>query len=239
MLIRLATPNDLSSIADIAAQAMLHDELFIHLCPHRRTYYADFRTAFLRRLKMRLHTPGHVMLVAVESDSESGDHGRPRDRDRNERVRGYAVWSRRGDSPVATQWQRDSWWKALERTLLSFENRYHNLVSPDRSIDPLRLDQYIQACATGYDFAALPELWFLETVAVDPRHQRRGFGRSLVQWGLDRANEERIPVGLDASHQGLALYEDMGFRTVAMVEVVPGLEVPAMLWESPSANMPA
>jgi GNAT superfamily N-acetyltransferase len=74
---------------------------------------------------------------------------------------------------------------------------------------------------------------------VDPRHQRRGFGRSLVQWGLDRANEERIPVGLDASRQGLALYEDMGFRTVAMVEVVPGLEVPAMLWESASANIPA
>ncbi|KAJ5979813.1 GNAT family acetyltransferase [Penicillium waksmanii] len=212
--IRPATPNDLPFIADIAAQAMLHDELFIHLCPHRHTYYADFRTAFLRRLKIRLYTPGYVMLVAVESksESESGDHG-ARDRDRDERVRGYAVWSRRGDTPTATQWQKnghgDGWWN----------------------------DQYIQACATGYDFAAFPELWFLATVAVDPRHQRRGFGRSLVQWGLDRANEERIPVGLDASRQGLALYEDMGFRTVAMAEVVPGLEVTAMLWEP--ADIPA
>lgn len=121
MLIRLATPNDLTSIADIAAQAMLHDELFIQLCPHRHTYYADFRTAFLRRLKMRLYTPGYIMLVAIESDSESGDYAdrdRDRDRDRNERVCGYAVWSRRGDSPVATQWQKnghgDGWWNGKE-----------------------------------------------------------------------------------------------------------------------------
>lgn len=67
---------------------------------------------------------------------------------------------------------------------------------------------------------------------VDPRHQRRGFGRSLVQWGLDRADEERVPVALDASCAGLALYESMGFRTVAVVEIIPGLKVPAMLWES-------
>jgi hypothetical protein len=113
MCIRRATPNDLPSLADIAAQAMLHDELFIHLCPHRHTYYADFRSAFLRRLRMRLHTPGYVMLVAVESGSESEHNGDLRD----ERVRGYAVWSRRGDSPAATQWQNEngsSWWNGKD-----------------------------------------------------------------------------------------------------------------------------
>lgn len=73
---------------------------------------------------MRLHTPGYLMVVAVESESESGGYGdrdhrdRDKDRDRNERVRGYAVWSRRGDSPVATQWQKkghgDGWWNGKE-----------------------------------------------------------------------------------------------------------------------------
>lgn len=121
---------------------------------------------------------------------------------------------------------------ALERTLLSIENRYYDLISPDRSLDHERLEQYNKICETGFDFDTIPELWFLSTVAVDPVHQRRGLGRLLVQWGLDRAQEEQASVALDASLHGIGLYEALGFRTVDTVEVVPGLKVPSMLWES-------
>ncbi|KAJ5109888.1 GNAT family acetyltransferase [Penicillium argentinense] len=205
-MLRYAKSADLPALADIAAQAMLNDELFVYLCPYRHEHHADFRAAFLRRLKMRLHTPDCVMIVAVEPEC-SGD-------EETEHVRGNKLTI-----------------SGLERTLLSIENHYYNLVSPDRSIDNKRLERYNQLVETGFDFEGISELWFLSTVAVDPVHQRRGLGRLLVQWGLDRAREEQTPVGLEASLQGISLYEKMGFRTVATVEVVPGLTVPAMLWE--------
>ena len=95
--LRPACAQDLPDIADLAAQAMLEDELFSHLCPHRYENYPDFRYAFLRRLKKRLVTPGYVMIVAVENEGSVA----------GELIRGYAVWKRNGSG--ADQWVNDTW----------------------------------------------------------------------------------------------------------------------------------
>lgn len=44
----------------------------------------------------------------------------------------------------------------------------------------------------------LPEAprYDLETLAVHPSHQGRGYGRLLVQWGVDRAAEKGVPVAV-------------------------------------------
>ncbi len=44
-------------------------------------------------------------------------------------------------------------------------------------------------------------------LAVHPDYQRRGFGQKLLDWGLDQADELQVPCWVDASPDGLALYE--------------------------------
>lgn len=54
----------------------------------------------------------------------------------------------------------------------------------------------------------------LQTVAVHPSHQRRGVGKLLMEWGMDVAERMNVPVYLEATHEGVPLYEKCGFETL-------------------------
>lgn len=98
--LRPARAQDLPDIAGLIAQAMLEDELYTWLCPGRYEHYADFRNAFLRRLKKRFVTVGYVMVVAVENSGNG------------EKICGYSVWERLGTGTNAERWQSENngWW---------------------------------------------------------------------------------------------------------------------------------
>lgn len=98
-------------------------------------------------------------------------------------------------------------------------------------MDIHRLEHYKLVSAEDcFPFGDYPELWFLNSLAVDPVHQRRGIGRQLVEWGLQQARQEQVPVGLEASLKGVGLYERLGFRRVNRMELLPEITVDAMLW---------
>jgi GNAT superfamily N-acetyltransferase len=52
------------------------------------------------------------------------------------------------------------------------------------------------------------------SVAVDPSYQRKGIGKVLMQWGLDRAEKDGKDVCLSASVAGQSLYLKLGFEVV-------------------------
>ncbi|OAA66052.1 Acyl-CoA N-acyltransferase [Cordyceps fumosorosea ARSEF 2679] len=55
----------------------------------------------------------------------------------------------------------------------------------------------------------------LNAIVVDEAHRRRGVGRALVQWGIDKAaNSQPAAVWLIATSDGKKLYESMGFGLV-------------------------
>ncbi|KXJ87047.1 acyl-CoA N-acyltransferase [Microdochium bolleyi] len=60
--------------------------------------------------------------------------------------------------------------------------------------------------------------YYLDTLATHPDYQRRGAGSMLVRWGVDRAAQDGVGVYLDASKDGLPLYERCGFAD----ESLPG-----------------
>lgn len=89
--------------------------------------------------------------------------------------------------------------------------------------------------------AAQPsESWYLATMGVDPKAQRMGIGRKLLQWGIDRSEEESIPACLEASQAGLPLYQKMGFRQIAWMDFDDGKQrQPVMRRECSSHCVPS
>ncbi|KAF4224727.1 hypothetical protein CNMCM8980_005498 [Aspergillus fumigatiaffinis] len=55
----------------------------------------------------------------------------------------------------------------------------------------------------------------LDYIAVDPRHRRRGIGKLLLQWGVQRAAAEQRDCYLVATPAGRPLYEAAGFTELA------------------------
>ncbi|RYP14775.1 hypothetical protein DL765_006152 [Monosporascus sp. GIB2] len=79
---------------------------------------------------------------------------------------------------------------------------------------------------------------YLGSMAVHPDHRRRGAGRLLAQWGIDIAEQLKLPIYLEATFEGVPLYDSVGFKRVSHEKVVlpegvtgyPGdVEVPLMI----------
>jgi len=59
------------------------------------------------------------------------------------------------------------------------------------------------------------ELWQLDSIAVDPSVQRRGFGSALIQAGLDRARIDGVGAFLSTgTEHNVTIYEKQGFHVV-------------------------
>jgi GNAT superfamily N-acetyltransferase len=59
----------------------------------------------------------------------------------------------------------------------------------------------------------------LDFLAVDPEHQRRGIGKSLLSWGTERAKQESKDCYTVATAAGRLLYVAGGFAEVGQLEI--------------------
>ncbi|KAE8153651.1 acyl-CoA N-acyltransferase [Aspergillus avenaceus] len=228
--LRLAVPQDLPFIAEVAAQAMLNDELFAFLCPRRKDYYSDYRRGFLRRLRTKLKAPGWVIVVAVVNSpaypSTDSMH-----------IVGYSVWERIGESTEAGTGKQgeveQGWLNNIQENIWDLGDQLFSWLYPDRSVDRSHLAAYSALTEECFPYSAYPKLWFLSTLAVHPDYQRQGIGRKLVEWGLGQAAREQMPVGLEASAKGTYLYHSLGFRTVNEMPLIENITLRAMIWDLP------
>jgi GNAT superfamily N-acetyltransferase len=110
-----------------------------------------------------------------------------------------------------------SLWKSPELRRLSPEQLA--MTGLDRladSLSPATRDRF--AAAFEPAGAALEELspepvWYLGVLAVEPGHQGKGIGSSLMRPLLERADRERLPVTLETGQpKNLPLYRRHGFE---------------------------
>ena len=61
------------------------------------------------------------------------------------------------------------------------------------------------------EYAEPNESWGINELAVAPAFQRQRIGLRLVQWGMERARADKVPVTLSSTPAGVRLYEKAGF----------------------------
>lgn len=111
---------------------------------------------------------------------------------------------------------------------------------PDLSLDQEHVKEFakvVEADDKQYweAEARFKERWHVQSVFVGVEWQRRGVGMLLMQEVLERAREEGVCVGIEASKEGEGLYRKCGFRVLERFGFVfPGCEVDdggIMVWE--------
>lgn len=101
----------------------------------------------------------------------------------------------------------------IESFLVELKDKYWTFFNLDWSHDPSRRAILNALFAQTFGDDIFPEAWLLANVVTYTDYQRRGIGVLLVKWGLDQAEAERVPCGVESSFAGKRLYEKMGFRT--------------------------
>lgn len=58
----------------------------------------------------------------------------------------------------------------------------------------------------------------LHLLHTEPKYQRRGAASALLEWGIERAEQLRLPIYLESSHEAHVLYGRHGFKDVEIFE---------------------
>jgi ribosomal protein S18 acetylase RimI-like enzyme len=74
--------------------------------------------------------------------------------------------------------------------------------------------------------------WYLPLIGVEPMHQGRGLGNTLMETVLKRCDEEQLAAYLESTNpRNIPFYERLGFRRVGAIQVGTSPVVVPMLRE--------
>ncbi|KAF2843014.1 hypothetical protein M501DRAFT_985169 [Patellaria atrata CBS 101060] len=213
MPIRLARASDLPAISACCAAGFANDELFSNLIhPRRQQYPADYVAFWHRRNRENWWDWAHTYIVATEQD-ENG----------NEIIVGVAEWEKQGPNATGL-WRWDP--RRLMKPLQILRNAVSSYFFPNRAAhSPEALTIFHRA------FPFFSHIWqsmsptgtrrdngyYLDLLAIDPRFHRRGLGRLLCNWGIDKARREGVCASVVASGdaESKGFYQSVGFVTPA------------------------
>ncbi|MFD8934707.1 GNAT family N-acetyltransferase [Streptomyces sp. NPDC059578] len=86
-----------------------------------------------------------------------------------------------------------------------------------------RIDAFTAAEAAVEPHRPTEPVWFLATVGVAPGAQGRGLGSAVLRPGIEAAERAGYPAFLEtATERNVRLYERLGFRVTAEVELPDG-----------------
>ena len=116
---------------------------------------------------------------------------------------------------------------------MELKNKYWTFFHLGWSEDPSKRAILVKLFEHTFDMEIFGEVWFLENLVVHQDYQRRRIGARLLKWGLDQAEGERVPCGVESSFAGLGLYEKMGFRKIDDMRYGDKEKetMPVMVWE--------
>ncbi|KAF5021468.1 hypothetical protein F66182_6489 [Fusarium sp. NRRL 66182] len=212
---RVSALHQLDGLVDVAAEAFIDDPLFALIVPGRHENPESYRAMWQMHLREEYGNTGTVILAA--RDQESGE------------ALAFGIWGRHGTSDVARSWHGDTWNMQFTR-IRSMWDVFSSLILPQRTKgfsvgDVVEVVSGLKHAETLYP----AERWRLCWLAVSPKCQRTGIGRRLVQWGLDRCDEEGVPAVLESSIPAQPVYEKMGFHEIGRMPFNKGKSSQAVM----------
>ncbi|KAF7596927.1 hypothetical protein BBP40_011973 [Aspergillus hancockii] len=214
---RVTTLEELEPLYHIAADAWRDDPLFNWFFPGGHEHPEDLIALWKCILQVEFYDPGKFVLAARLQDPED-DGSLPG------KVVGFAVWERKGASHAARSWRGTSfsrnmfmWAKqdinlGLKRSKLTFTNAYAFLFSTPKRSAVISRVKALEKEMKSVRARQPADCWYLCYLGVSSKAQKRGVGRKLLNWGIERSEEEGVPAGLEASNAGLGLYYSAGFE---------------------------
>ncbi|KAH7160971.1 acyl-CoA N-acyltransferase [Dactylonectria macrodidyma] len=194
--LRDATQEDIPAIARICAAAFHPDTDAItrrlfppHLKPEN---ISDGEVAYSWRAARKAHSmesDRNIMMVAVDVDLDE--------------VVGFALW----ESPIGSE-------DTVEAMRAYPE--------PPATLD-LAAFAELRSLASAdvtetFGDRGTKDVWHLDYLGVDPKHQRRGIGKMLVDWGVKRAAIEHRDCYLIATPAGRPLYLAFQFEDIRIIK---------------------
>ncbi|KAH6964378.1 acyl-CoA N-acyltransferase [Fusarium avenaceum] len=206
-VIRISSLDQAEQLVDLACETFIDDYWFSLIVPGRLEHPDTFRKMWSSNFREAYGDKGSVILAAYREDEDSEDG-------RGEFL-AFAVWTRFGTSDVARSWQGDSWNKKVTRLGVMWDSFSKYLL---RQTDPgvsIEATNEVFSWMGSVKHLYPTEYWSLAWLGVSPKCQRTGIGKKLLQWGIDRSEEEQVSAALVSTEVGKPLYEKMGFREVS------------------------
>lgn len=207
--LRPLTLADVPPLALHSAEAYWGGPVNQFIAPHAAEFRSDFVRNFRQSIRKRLYNPRCVSLVAYETSDPKFPVG-------------YAQFTRLGnDEGAKALLSKHSLWDRLLFFIFGWiffvYDKVENSIWPDRSSDPEAAKAFFASVEGDQEtyWNSHPERsnrWYVASVVISPVYQGKGIGRMLVTEAVNRAQQERVIMGLSASPAGEQLYRKLGFE---------------------------
>ncbi|KAH6962452.1 acyl-CoA N-acyltransferase [Ilyonectria sp. MPI-CAGE-AT-0026] len=209
MLIRTATEEDIPAAGAVAAAAYIDDEQDAFIFPGRMKHTKRYLKTKESIVRHGMKDPTATVILMVLEEGDEGWSGKPD-------IVGFCIWYREdGD----------------EKTSISGSELFQyasDLINPLVSAPNTSIMARTCRLPSSNNYFC-PEIenspqYGIMDIAVHPGFQGCGVARRLVEWGINKAKEEGIPIELSATPAGSVLYTKLGFKKVGVWRWRPGME---------------
>ncbi|BCR87273.1 GNAT family N-acetyltransferase [Aspergillus chevalieri] len=201
--IQTATPRDSVQLTTVFLAAF-SDPFNLTLFPRTPDVRAWWEDKFAREAV----APGQALLKVVDAPDASSSTGGNEGGEGEGEIAAFAIWkfpngqSREKQKEVGQEEEEDRWPQSSDPTLCQ---RFFGGMAAKRG-----------------EYMGLKPHYYLDMLGTHPSYNGKGIASMLLKWGLDRADNDKVPVFLSASPAGKPVYERRGFRVVQEEEVAGG-----------------
>ncbi|KAH7012797.1 acyl-CoA N-acyltransferase [Ilyonectria destructans] len=226
MLIRNATEEDIPAAGAVAAAAYIDDEQDAFIFPGRMKHTQRYLKTKESIVRHGMKDPTATVIVIVLEEGDESWSGKPD-------IVGFCIWYREdGDekSEKAKDVEKKAFLWRIKASISGSEVFQYasDLMNPLLSAPNASIMARTCRLPSSNNYF-VPEIenspqYGIMDIAVHPRFQGRGVARRLVEWGINKAKEEAIPIELSATPAGSVLYTKLGFKKVGVWRWRPGME---------------
>lgn len=227
---RLATWDDLESLADVSYESLDNHPITAMTYPRRHEYPKGCHAFWYRRHRNNALDPSiHTVVAEIfVNGSETKGEGSKEER----KIVGFGAWQKFGKQSIAV--------KKKDEAFLESHRPSDPLVdycSPDDpAVDFDGFQIFLNILSSQKEkWASLDpqyaDRWHLQLMGVIPAAQRKGIATEIIKWGCRWAEEDGTYASVEAQGVGQKTYLSQGFK-ILDTDPAKGTASRLMTWEA-------